>query len=204
MLAKARIFLLLFFLGLTSCSKQKTFDSEKEFWEYLNNPDNEYKQLKSVNNIDFSLLYKPTDALVSQELGGKTSDSLVSILRKRYSKHLYFTLSMSSNNKELLSGLANNRQKFGAMVNQLSFMMNEKVHVFTKSKDTLALQDYVYPRMYGMTTSTRMLFIYERNEKHLKESYLNLTIQDLGFQTGNIKFKIPTEIIKHQPVLLFK
>ena len=204
MLAKVPFFLLLISLCFVSCSKQKTFDSEDELWEYLNDPDNGYKQSKNVNNIDFSLLYKPTDALVAQELGEKTSDSLVKLLREKYNKHLYFTLSMSKNNKELLSVIPSNKNEFGAMVNQLAFGMSEKVHVYTQSKDTLVLKDYVYPRMYGMTTNTSILFVYEMNEKHSKEEYLNVSIQDFGFQIKNVKFKIPTKIIKNQPKLLFK
>ena len=203
MLAKAPIFLLLISLCFVSCSKQKTFDTEEELWEYLNDPDNGYKQSKTVNNIDFSLLYKPTDALVVQELGEKASDSLVKLLREKYKKYLYFTLSMSHNNKELLSVIPNNKNEFGAMVNQLAFGMGEKVHVYTQSKDTLVLQDYIYPRMYGMSNNTTMLFVYPRDNSQLKEPYLNLTIEDLGTQTGEVKFKIPTIIIKQQPKLSF-
>jgi len=189
---------------ILSCNRHKTFDSEKELWVYLNDIDNEYKQSKNINNIEFSLLYKPTDVLVTQELGEKASDSLVNVLRKKYDKYLYFTLSMSSSNKELLSTVPKNKNEFGALVNQLAFNMGENVHVFTQSKDTLVLQDYVYPRMYGMSNSTSMLFAYLKDEKQLEETYLNLTINDLGIQTGEVKFKIPTSIIKQQPKLSFE
>lgn len=111
---------------------------------------------------------------------------------------------MSSNNKELLSTVPQNKNEFGALVNQLAFNMGEKVHVFTQSKDTLVLQDYVYPRMYGMSNSTSMLFAYLKDEKQLEETYLNLTINDLEIQTGEVKFKIPTSIIKQQPKLSFE
>jgi len=203
MLAKAPMFLLLISLCFISCSKQKTFDTEEELWMYLNDFDNGYRQSKKVNNIDFSLLYKPTDALVVQELGEKASDSLVKLLRNKYNKHLYFTLSMSKNDRELLSTIPNNKNEFGVMMNQLAFNMGETVHLYTQSKDTIALQDYIYPRMYGMSKSTTMLFVYPRDNKQLKEPYLNLTINDLGTLTGEVKFKIPTTIIKQQPKLSF-
>jgi len=189
---------------ILSCNRHKIFDSEKELWVYLNDIDNEYTQSKNINNIEFSLLYKPTDILVAQNLGGKVSDSLVNVLREKYDKYLYFTLSMSSSNKELLSTVPKNKNEFGALVNQLAFNMDENVHVFTQSKDTLALYDYVYPRMYGMSNSTSMLFAYLKDEKQLQEAYLNLTINNLGIQTGEVKFKIPTSIIKQQPKLSFE
>ncbi len=188
---------------LYSCT-QKSFDSKDELWEYLRNDDNEYLHKKSVNGYDFSLLYKPTDILVDQELGNDHTKKDIKRLRGKYSQYLYFILSMSRGNKELLSTTPKNRQEFGAMVNQLAFGMGEKVHVFTPQKDTLELLDYVYPRMYGMSKSTSMLFVYPRDNKFLQEEYLNFTIEDLGAYTGEVKFKIPTKRIKNEPKLKFK
>ena len=195
--------LLFFFLLLTSCAN-KTFNNEQELWTYLKNPDNGYLQQKNINGYDFSLLYKPTDLLVEQELGdASTSSAQVKKLRKKYQQYMYFTLSMSRNGKELLSTTPKNRQEFGAMVNQLAFGMQEKVHLFTQNKDTLELLDYNYPRMYGMSQSTTMLFVYPRDEKQLSEETLNFTIQDLGTYTGEVKFKIETDKIRNEPRLKF-
>lgn len=194
--------LLFFFLLLTSCAN-KTFNNEQELWTYLKNPDNGYLQQKNINGYDFSLLYKPTDLLVAQELGEDTSKEKKTALREKYQKQLYFTLSMSRNGKELLSTTPKNRQEFGAMVNQLAFGMQEKVHLFTQNKDTLELLDYNYPRMYGMSQSTTMLFVYPRDEKQLREETLNFTIQDLGTYTGEVKFKIETDKIRNEPRLKF-
>jgi hypothetical protein len=194
--------LLFFFLLLTSCAN-KTFNNEQELWTYLKNPDNGYLQQKNINGYDFSLLYKPTDLLVAQELGENTSKERITALREKYQKQLYFTLSMSRNGKELLSTTPKNRQEFGAMVNQLAFGMREKVHLFTQKKDTLELLDYNYPRMYGMSQSTTMLFVYPRMDKYLKEETLNFTIQDLGTYTGEVKFKIETDKIRNEPRLKF-
>jgi hypothetical protein len=198
-----RFYVFLVVILLSSCTK-KSFDTKEELWSYLRDTDHGYLQNKNVNNYDFSLLYKPTDLLVSQELGDSKNREKLKSLRKKYSQYLYFTLSMSRNNKELLSTTPKNRQEFGRMVNELAFGMDKKVHVFTPKKDTLVLLDYVYPRMYGMSKATTMLFVYPRDKKHLKEDYLNLTIGDLGTYTGEVKFKIPTKIIDNEPTLNFK
>lgn len=190
-------------LLLGSCTS-KTFKDKASLWTYLRDTDHGYVHEKRVNGYDFSLLYKPTDILVAQELGDDTSDTKkVEALREKYKQYIYFTLSMSKDNKELLSATPKNRQEFGAMVHQLAFRMNEKVHVFTSKKDTLELLDYIYPRMYGMSNSTSMLFVYPRDEKYLQEEYLNLTIGDLGTYTGEVKFKIPTKKIQNEPKLSF-
>lgn len=186
-----------------SCS-QKNFENEKTLWSYLKDPTNGYLQQKTINGIDFSIVQRPTDLLVKQELGGDINAEKIQVLREKYSKYIYFNLSMSKNNQELLSATPKNRNEFGAMVNQLAFGMGGKVHLYNQKKDTIALADYIYPRMYGMSTSTTMLFVYPRDQKQLNGEYLNFTIEDLGLYTGEVKFKIPIEIIMNEPTLTFE
>jgi len=181
----------------------KTFADKDAMFQYLREADNGYLHEKQVNGYDFSLLYRPTDLLVAQELGKETSKEKITELRKKYQQYIYFTLSMSRGNQELLSTTPKNRQEFGAMVNELAFGMGKKVHVFTPKKDTLELLDYIYPRMYGMSKATTMLFVYPRDKKFLQEDYLNITIGDLGTYTGEVKFKVPTQKINNEPRLEF-
>ena len=203
---KRQIYKLSYFIGLTllifSC--KKTFKDKTQLLAYLSTPENGYTQHKVINGVNYTLTYRPTDMLVQQELGGVTATEVeVHELRERYSKHMYFNLSMSQNNKELLSVVPNNRNEFGAMVNQLAFGMGDKIHFYTQSKDTLDLADFIYPRMYGMSQATTIMFVYPRDEQQLQEDYLNFTIEDLGLYTGEVKFKIPTEKLINEPELAF-
>jgi hypothetical protein len=141
--------------------------------------------------------------LVNQEVGNKKNKKEIELLRKKYSKYMYFNLSMSLNDRELLSNVAGDKQKFGQMVNDLAFGMDQKVHLFTKEKDTLSMADFVYPRMYGMSKSTVIMIVYPRDKKYLNNEYLNFTIEDLGLYTGEIKFKIDTKAIVNEPQLRF-
>ena len=189
---------------LVSCAS-KNFESEQDLWAYLKNPENNYVYQKNIHGCNFSLLYKPTDLLVKQELSDDLTedkkDEKIRGLREKYGKYIYLSLSMSKNGQELLSNTPKNRQEFGAMVNQLAFGMGNKVHLFTPQKDTIALLDYNYPRMYGMSQSTNILFVYPRDEKSLEGEYLNFSIEDLGTYTGEVRFKIKTNKIKNQPTL---
>ena len=202
MITVNHFFSVLLIVCFCSCVS-KTFDSKEEMWKYLRKEEHGYLQTKTVNGYDFSLLYKPTDLLVAQELGEDKQENKIKELRSKYRKYLYFTLSMSKDNKELLSVTPKNRQEFGAMVNELAFGMGKKVHVLSPKKDTLELLDYVYPRMYGMSRNTSMLFVYPRDEKFLKEDYLAVVIGDLGTYTGEVKFKVPTRLLKNEPTLNF-
>ena len=199
---KNNILILILTIIFMSCSS-KSFDDKEKLWKYLRDSENGYLHTKNVNGYDFSIVYKPTDLMVTQELGQEYTKEDVEKFRKKYKNYIYFTLSMSRDNKELLSSTPKNRQEFGAMVNNLAFGMGEKVHVYTTKKDTLELLDYVYPRMYGMSKSTDMLFVYPRDEKYLQDKYLNITVGDLGTYTGEVKFKILTQKIKNEPKINF-
>ncbi|MCB4797227.1 hypothetical protein [Neotamlana laminarinivorans] len=187
-------------VALCSC-KQKSFDNETALLEYLQNETNGYTQYKTVNGVNYTITYRPTDALVNQELAGSKNTHKIKALRNKYKKYMYFNLSMSANNQELLSVAPKNRNEFGAMVNQLAFGMGEKVHVYTPNKDTLEMADFIYPRMYGMSRATTIMFVYPRDKKAMKSEYINFTIEDLGLYTGEVKFKIPIKRIINEPKL---
>ncbi len=200
---KAGIHLFLIVLFLTSC-QQNTFNNEVALLDYIKEETNGYTQHKTINGVGYTLMYRPTDMLVKQELGDNIIDiesSKSKALRNKYKKYMYFNLSMSINNKELLSAAPKNRNEFGQMVNQLAFGMNEKVHVYTQGKDTLEMADFIYPRMYGMSKATTIMFVYPRDGKALKDEYINFTIEDLGLYTGEVKFKIPTKKLINEPEL---
>lgn len=170
---------------------------------YIQDEDNGYHYKKTVSDVDYVLQYRPTDLLVKQELTDNNNPSQIEKLRKQYSKYMYFNLSMSKNNQELLNGVAQDKAKFGQMVNELAFGMEEKLHVYTPAKDTLALADFIYPRMYGMSNSTSIMIVYPRDEKYLNQEYLNFVIEDLGLETGDIKFKLNTKALINEPQLAF-
>jgi len=187
-----------------SCN-YNTFSSESVLIEYLRDDKNGFISHKTVNGVEFTLMYRPTDLLVKQELGDlEFTDQRVKALRAKYRDYLYFNLSMSKNGQELLNTAPKNKNEFGEMVSELAFGMRDKINLFTKSKDTLEMIDFIYPRTYGMSRSTTIMFIYPRIEEYLKEEYFNFTIRDLGLGTGEIKFKIHSSKINNEPHLSFK
>nr|MBU3858455.1 hypothetical protein [Flavobacterium sp. MC2016-06] len=198
---KNKFLLFLLLLFISSCSQ--TFETTEEMNDYIKEEDNGYNYKKTVADVDYILQYRPTDLLVKQELGDETNPAKVEKLRKHYSQYMYFNLSMSKNEQELLNGVAQDKAKFGQMVNELAFGMEKKLHVYTPTKDTLALTDFIYPRMYGMSNSTSIMIVYSRDPKYLKEEYLNFVIEDLGLDTGDIKFKINTKALTNEPQLRF-
>lgn len=190
-------------LAIGSCS-QKTFDSKKELMAYVTDSENGYTQQKTVNGVDFSFTYRPTDMLVSQELIEGMPINAIDSLREKYSKQIYFNISLSKNDKEILSSVNSSRTDFGIMVKQLAFGMGNKVHLFSQTKDTIELLDYIYPRAYGMGGATNILFVYPREEVLGEGDFFHFTIEDIGFSTGEVGFKVPIKSIKNEPKLKFE
>lgn len=198
---KNNYFLIVLLVFISSCNK--AFDTQEEMNDYIKEENNGYNYKKTIAGVDYVLQYRPTDLLVKQELGEGKNPVLVDKLRKQYGQYLYFNLSMSKNNQELLNGVAQDKAKFGQMVNELAFGMEEKLHLYTPTKDTLALSDFIYPRMYGMSNSTSIMIVYPRDPKYLKQEYLNFVVEDLGLDTGDIKFKLDTKALTNEPQLRF-
>lgn len=190
-------FVLLIFI-LNSC-ESKEFDNEETLWTYLKNPENGYLQEKNVNGVNFSLLYKPTDLVIAQELMNKNATNrTIDSLRSKYGEYAYFTLSVFKNNKELLNNVAGDRSEFGEMVNTFAFGMKEKVYLLSNTKDTINMLDYIYPRMYGMSNKTSFLLVYPKADIK-KYSRVNLIIKDLGLNTGEIRLVPNVEQILKEP-----
>jgi len=191
-------FMVLMLVG--SCNS-RSFETTSELRAYVRDSGNGYHLTKTVNDISYALTYKPTDILVKQELGNTYTNDDIVRLRRKYGDYLYFNLSLSANGQELLNKKAGNRNNFGALVNDLAFGMEEKVHLISQKRDTIPLMDYVYPRMYGSSQTTDILLVYPRDEKLLGGDYLLLSVGDLGFGTGEVGFKIKTNALVKEPGL---
>ncbi|MCK4662305.1 MAG: hypothetical protein KAT68_05530 [Bacteroidales bacterium] len=192
-------------LGLTgiiiisSCNKKIT---KQEMFDYLKNPENGLLQEKTINGINIKVMFKPSSLFVLQEINNDTTinDEKIQKLKEQYNKYLYFIISFSQNKQELLNLFAGNQQQFGAMVNQLAFDMDNNVSLISSKKDTLPLMDYIYPRLYGMSNSTDILFVFKKEELKNFE-WLKLTIKDFGLKIGDTKYKFYIKAFKKIPEL---
>lgn len=196
------LFLVCINVLLFSCGG-KTFDNEEELLTFLKDESNGYLYHKNINGYDFTLMYRPTDLLINQELDEDKEKNNVEELKVKYGKLMYFTLNLSKDDKEMLSVTPKNRSEFSSVVNKLVFGLKDYVYLQTKERDTIEMIDYIYPRFYGMGKSTNIMFIYPKDEIYLKSKYISFTIKDLGFYTGDVKFKVDTKKINEEPTISF-
>lgn len=66
------------------------------------------------------------------------------------------------------------------------------------------LMDYIYPRMYGMSGATSLLLVYPHVKSLSKSDFLQLAIEDIGMNTGEVKFQIDMMKIINEPKINFK
>lgn len=176
--------------------------SESELKAYIKNPENGLLQQKEIGNVNYQITYKPTTLMINQDLRGeKTTEQLLDSLKKKYSNYYYFMLNVQVNNQEILNNKANDVGEFGQAVYQLSFNMNENTFLVTNQNDTLELVDYIYPRMYGMSPQTSMLFVFEKGKN---DKTLTLYLNEFGLNTGDTKYKFLVENINKIPTLAFQ
>jgi hypothetical protein len=189
------LLLLTLLLMISSCGK--TFDTVEEMNDYIQDPDNGCLKTKLTNGIQINLTYKPSDLIAFQEFSSTNYSGIKKdSLKKSYDKYLYFVLSISKNNNEILSSLTGSREEFNSIQNTLTFEMNKKVSLVNKNKDTIPLIDFNSPRTYGAARSTNILFVFEKNKftENSNEFYFNLL--DIGLGTGEVKFKFDATIKK--------
>lgn len=184
-----------------SCGRK--LDKEA-YTAFIQEPKNGLIKEKTINGIDMKVWYKPTDLLVQQHIGSERgNNNLIDSLREHYGQYLYFVLSMSKSNQEVLNHLAGNKSNFGAMVNQLAFGMGEKVTLIQNQEDTLQLADFHYARMYGVSSSTDILFAF-KNKGMKSKGELVFHLRDFGLLTGNTKYRFHIKDINNIPELRFK
>ena len=186
-----------------SCTSNM-FDSKTEMLAFLGAEENGFKQSKSINGVDFTLMYRPTDLMVHQDWKQSKDLTIIPELRKKYEDYIYINLSISRNKKDILSTHIGGKNEYGQMVNTMSFSVGNSIHLIgQQSKDTLSTEDFISPRLYGLNKASSVLLIYPRTNLIDREEELVLSIEDFGLNTGNVKFKIPSSIIKDQPTLSF-
>lgn len=190
-------FLALLFVFI-SCNKNAEI-VKKELVDYVKNEDNGLSQTIEVNGVKINLAYRPTDLMVYQEMSVNNEQKKVNkdSIRNKYKNHLYFILSYSRDNKELLSTIATSREEFNNVQNILTFDMRKRICLLNQDKDTIPLIDYNFPRTYGMARANTLLFVFKKDEVFEQSDELIFNVKDIGIGTGDVKFRYNKDIIRN-------
>ncbi len=193
---------LVFLLFSMACTKEKL--SPDELKKYIADPGNGLLKEVTINNYKITVYYRPVDLLTEQRLrtmDKPTMDSVAEI-KKRYRGIIHFMLSMEYNNQDILNRFSSDKVLFGEMLNRLSFNMGNYVNLVTSNKDTLPVTESIYPRMYGSTHSTAMLFAFDATKIN-NASSVDFNLKEFGIPVGNNTFRFAMEDLNNTPEMKF-
>jgi hypothetical protein len=198
------IFLFISLSLIISGCQPKDFSSAVELQKYIQDESNGLKETKQVGDYKIELTYKPTDLLVDQETDGKAIDAeqLKGIVKK-YDAYYYFILSLSRDKKEALHNAGGGMDQYSELVQILSFRMAEYVTMTTNTSDTIPLGDFILNRTYGLSTSTDLLLVFNK-EKTSDKEWIQVNLNEFGLGVGNQRFRFRREVLDQAPRLVFK
>lgn len=190
---------LLFFL--VACSPSTM--TEEELQAYVADVDHGLRQSVEVNGYKAELTYRPTDLWVKQEIGDKPVTSQeIEAFRKKYSSYYYFILSLSRDNKEALHTLDGGMGQYSELVQVLSFRMADYVTMTTSARDTIPVGDSMLNRTYGMSQSTDLLFVFNK-EKAKDKDWVQFNLNEFGLGLGNQRFRFERKNLDNAPSIKF-
>jgi|GEM_PF-706199 len=182
----------------TGCNRPYTH--EQDLLSYVQNPDNGLVQQRIVNETHISVMLRPTDLLVAQEI--RHAPELpysIDSLRAMYSDKLYFVLSFSNKGNEIENQFLNDRNQYQKAVAYAAAGMQQDIAAVA-GNDTVPLIGYIYPRMYGSTEKNDIMLVFER-DRLLKPNAFRLLIKDRMFGLGIQEFVFHKEDIDKIPAL---
>lgn len=192
-----------FLMGLLASCKTKTVSTEKELVAYVNDEANGLVKKSNNGDTEITVTYRPTDMLVAQELGNseKRDTAKVNNLRKKYSGYYYFVLGLSKNNKEALHQTDGFGQ-YSELVQTLSFRMGDYVTLTTAASDTIPVGDFILDRTYGLSSSTNILFAFNK-QKAAGKKWVQFNLNELGMGLGNARFRFKEDDLESAPRIKF-
>lgn len=170
---------------LFSCKKK--IETRSDLITYINDPDNGLLKTQQIGQVKSVLTYKPSQIAIFSETKNKNT-SLSAVKDK-----LFFVLSLSANNKEVLRQLQ--FAQYSEMVQVMAFRMNDFIEINPDNKEGVKPLECLFQQTYGMSNANNLLIIFNR-EKLIDADNLKIKIKEFGLNIGNLIFEIKTKNIK--------
>ena len=188
-------------IALVAC--QPTHLSEQELYTYILDEDNGLISTKNLSPYKVAVSYKPIDLIINQYAeDGILSEDEYTAYKESFDDYYYFILSLSRDSKSALYNMQEGYGAFSEMLQTLAFKMDQHVELTTSELDTIPVADFIYPRMYGASQSTDLLFVFNREEIS-KDAWIQFSLDEFGLGIGNQKFRFNTEDLNNTPNLHF-
>lgn len=183
---------------VTSCQQQL---DEAAFLAYIHNPDNGLYQQQTVEGVEVSIQYRPTEILIAQELkNNPQSGSNLDSLRKMYNSKLHFTLSFSKDEQEVENQFLPDRSQYNQAIQYLSYGLANNISLVSSS-DTIRPLGYVYPRMYSTTGRSSMFVVFDRDQLKEETGKFYILLQDTQLGLGMLVYPFRQRDLDNIPTI---
>ncbi len=186
-------------ISLNAC-QPPDFLPQDELQQYILEPSNGLCVEKKVGNIRVKVSYRPTDLMILQELRYDEEEKKFDKYYEKYDEYLYFVCQLIINGRDALYGSSPDQATFSDRLQTLSFRMDQFTHILTNQRDTIPLADFYYARNFGLSKSSDLLLVFNREKLEGADSF-RLHLKEFGFGTGNLSFPFEWKAIQNTPHL---
>ncbi|TXH25343.1 MAG: hypothetical protein E6Q96_09215 [Cyclobacteriaceae bacterium] len=172
--------------------------NEGELLTYLRNPDNGLKKDVMMNGVQMSVMYRPADFLVAQEMAAGVADKTK--LKQKYGANNYFLMSLSAEGKEAIQAATMPHYQYSELLQTVSYRLGEFIHMTTSKRDTIPLQDFAYASTFGMGTSNDVLLAFKKDTVNNPE-WIQINVGEFGLGLGRQTLRFNQDDIDALPKL---
>ena len=165
-----------------------------EFRRWFYNTDNGLIKIRNVNNLTYTVQYRPIELMVLNEIKGiDISQSFLDSLKDTYGSAEYFMLQIGPSNQEgvmnedLLKSDSRDYEAYAAKVKSLAFHMQDKVTLIIDS-DTLQPSLFHFEQGFELSAKQRVLFAFQPTSD-FNHGKMQFVLNDNLFGAGIMKFK---------------
>ena len=196
-------FLVALIVFLLGCGKKEV--GYPELQKYIADPNNGLIKKETVNDVEMTIAYRPTDLLAYQDLrnGGKIDSRKVNSARSNFGKYEYFLLTISKDKKDLEAFFGGMPTEYAGRLNMLYFGMKKYISVRNQDNQKVGLVDCIFSRQYGYTPYSQFLLICEKGNIVAGKGSLFITVKEFGLGSGNVDFEFDMGDLVDTPALKF-
>lgn len=175
-------------ISIQSCNPK--IKNKVDLLIYINNHKNGLMDTLKKSDVTAKVKWQPWQ-LIANRLSTVKNKQIVN--SEMFSENLYFILSFSSKNKEVIRQLP--FDKYSEMVQVLSFRMSKFISAKPDEGISVAPAECLFQQTYGMTDANMLLIIFNKRDL-IGCKDLTISIKEFGLGIGNLKFRLNADKIE--------
>jgi hypothetical protein len=177
--------------------------SPETYLNYVSDPKNGLFVVKRLNQLEFSVFYKPCEYVAMQNLLGEPFQKEKFLNELEDVKDMqYYTIKIACPNfsGELLKYNLKSMEEYEARVNYYSFQMQNDIKLI-EGRDTLKCELFHFERNYGVAPGLSFVLGFNKPKSEIEIYNKVISIEDKVFNNGLVNIVVKKEDLKEVPAL---